>query len=121
VTVRFSLEDAAGDTLTFEGRLAAQVSYASARASDSLLIARMFVTAAGHWVLQIDSRTWDRGGISWSAAWSHATRDAAQRDATRRLSAWPFAARVLFERLGWPQEPRTEPPAAAGASQLQNS
>jgi hypothetical protein len=117
--VRFTLDGAAGDSLCFDGQLAAQVTHVPPR-GDSLLIARMFATAGRQWVFQVVCRTWDRGEVSWDAAWPHATRDDAHRDVARRLAAHPFVARVLFERLGWQHPPATEPAAATHTTDCQS-
>lgn len=99
--MRFALEGATGEVLCFDGRLAAQATDVRPRGADGLLIARMFSTVGGQWVFQMLWRTWERGGVSWSHAWSYSARQDAQQDVARKLAAFPMLAPILFERLGW--------------------
>ncbi len=103
--MRFSLEAASGESLCFDGSLVAQATQLRPGDTDGLMIARVFRTLAGQWVFQLVRHTWECGEISWSAAWTYATKEEARRDVSRRLSAFPRLARVLGERLGWPAQP----------------
>lgn len=97
--MRLHLEGSDGDEVRFDGRLVAQTTELQPRGVDSLVVARVFATTGGQWVLQVVYRTWLRGDVSRTAAYPCATLPGLRGEAQRRLAAWPRLLDVLWQRV----------------------
>ncbi len=93
------LEGSDGDEVRFDGRMVAQATELQPRGVDSLVVARVFATVGGQWVLQVVYRTWLRGDASRTAAYPCATLPSLRAEVQRRLAPWPRLADVLAQRL----------------------
>lgn len=93
------LEGTDGDEVRFDGRMVAQATELQPRGVDSLVVARVFATVGGQWVLQVVYRTWLRGDASRTVAYPCATLPALRAEANRRLASWPGLQGVLWQRL----------------------
>lgn len=99
--MRFHLDSVSGEPVCFDGQLAAQATALNPNGADSILIARVFRTVGGQWVVQLEFRSWRRGDVSATLAWPATTAGLARRDLAHALRSSPELARTLFQRLGW--------------------